>query len=270
MPTPKGKTLYLSFDIEEFDMPLEYGKAIAFDEQIQISTAGCHCILDLLKHNNARATFFSTVVFATHARPVIERILNEGHELASHGYYHSDFKNEHLLQSRVALEELSGRKITGYRMARMMPVETQAIIDAGYRYNSSLNPVYIPGRYNNYFKKRTFFYHGPLLEIPASATPFVRFPLFWLSFHNLPLWIYRRLCAITMWKDRYLNIYFHPWEFTDLTQPRFGFPGFVTKKTGAKMVEAFDTWLKWCHAKGYTFGLLQSFETETAGGKKDA
>jgi len=143
----------------------------------------------------------------------------------------------------------------------MMPVETTEIIKAGYAYNSSLNPVYIPGRYNNYFRKRTWFRSGALLEIPASATPFIRFPLFWLSFHNLPLWLYRRLCAVTMNKDRYLNIYFHPWEFTDLTQPRFGFPGFVKRKTGTEMIEAFDTWLSWCKRKGYAFGVLGSFVT---------
>lgn len=256
MPRP---LLYLSFDIEEFDMPLEYGKPISFEEQIAISKTGCHHILDLLKKHSARATFFSTVVFAQNAPDVIERILGEGHELASHGFYHSDFKNEHLLQSRLELERLSGRSIDGFRMARMMPVETEEIIRAGYRYNSSLNPVYIPGRYNNYFKSRTWFRSGALLEIPASATPFVRFPLFWLSFHNLPQWLYRSLCAITMRKDHYLNIYFHPWEFTDLTLPRFGFPAFVKRKTGTKMIEAFDGWLSWCKRKGYAFEMLQQF-----------
>ncbi|MGY0038580.1 polysaccharide deacetylase family protein [Pedobacter sp. NJ-S-72] len=112
----------LSFDIEEFDMAFEYGKSITFEDQISISTEGTRIILDLLLKNNLKATFFSTVTFAKNATHLIKRILDEGHELASHGVYHSDFKKEHLLESRLALEELSGVKVAGYRMARMMPV----------------------------------------------------------------------------------------------------------------------------------------------------
>jgi hypothetical protein len=260
MPTRSNKTVYLSFDIEEFDMPLEYAKAIPFTDQISISTEGCHTILDLLKKHRVRATFFSTVVFAANAQEVVRRIVEEGHELASHGYYHSEFKSEHLAMSKEELEKLSGKVIEGFRMARMKPVSSRTITDAGYRYNSSLNPVYLPGRYNNYFKPRTAFKNDGLLEIPASATPFIRFPLFWLSFHNLPLIIYKWLCRITLWSDRYLNVYFHPWEFTDLKQARFGLPGFVTKKTGREMISNFDQWLAWCKDSRYEFSLLREFE----------
>ena len=40
------KTILLSFDIEEFDMPFEYGKEISFDDQIAISKNGT---IELLK-----------------------------------------------------------------------------------------------------------------------------------------------------------------------------------------------------------------------------
>ncbi len=32
--------ILLGFDVEEFDMPLEYGKTLPFDEQLAISTTG--------------------------------------------------------------------------------------------------------------------------------------------------------------------------------------------------------------------------------------
>ncbi|GCC52852.1 DUF3473 domain-containing protein [Chryseotalea sanaruensis] len=260
MKPRQGKTVFLSFDIEEFDMPLEYGKSIPFSDQISISRVGCHVILDLLKKHQIHATFFSTVVFASNAPEIIDRINKEGHELASHGFYHSDFKEEHLVSSKKELEKISGQTISGFRMARMKPVSDAAIVAAGYRYDSSLNPVYLPGRYNNYFKPRTAFMHNGLLEIPASATPTLRFPLFWLSFHNLPLMIYKWFCCIVLWSDRYLNLYFHPWEFTDLNQSRFGLPGFVRKKTGRAMVYSFDQWLAWCKEKGFTFLTLGEFK----------
>ena len=87
--------IYLSFDIEEFDMPFEYQRDISFDDQISISRTGTIIILDLLKKHNIVATFFSTVVFAKEIPDLIKRIIDEGHELASHTYYHSNFEVSH-------------------------------------------------------------------------------------------------------------------------------------------------------------------------------
>jgi len=253
------KKVLFSFDIEEFDMPMEYGKDLPLDEQIRISTEGTKIVLDILRDNNISATFFSTVVFATHAPEMIRRITSEGHELASHGYFHSRFEENHLRDSKEELERLSGKKITGFRMARMMPVNDQAIQDAGYLYNSSLNPVYLPGRYNNFFKPRTKFVTGKLIQLPASATPLLRFPLFWLSFHNFPLWLYKLACHRTINSDKYLNIYFHPWEFTDLSLQQYGLPGFASRNSGDKMARRFSSLVSWMKEKGYTFGTINDF-----------
>jgi peptidoglycan/xylan/chitin deacetylase (PgdA/CDA1 family) len=253
------KTVLLSFDLEEFDMPAEYGKHIEFSDQISISSEGTEIILDLLLQNNIKATFFSTVVFATHAGNLIKRIIKDGHELASHGYYHSAFEEKHLLESKLELERLSGRTIEGFRMARMMPVDDRAIQDAGYKYNSSLNPVFLPGRYNNFFKPRTRFVTGNLIQLPASATPLMRIPLFWLSFHNFPLWLYKTACVRTLSYDGYLNTYFHPWEFTDLKNPSYGLPGFVKINSGNKMTERFLNLINWMQGKGYSFSTIKDF-----------
>ena len=253
------KTVLLSFDLEEFDMPMEYGKTIDFSDQIKVSADGTSTVLDILLHNNVKATFFSTVVFATHAGKLIKRIIDEGHELASHGYFHSVFEEKHLLESKVELERLSGRPVDGFRMARMKPVSDQAIQNAGYRYNSSLNPVYLPGRYNNFFRPRTRFVTDELIQLPASATPLIRLPLFWLSFHNLPLWLYKAACVRTINSDGYLNTYFHPWEFTDLANVDYGLPAFVSRNSGEKMVHRFKDWLAWMRSKNYAFRTIKEF-----------
>ena len=196
-------------------MPLEYGKTLPFHEQLSISTNGTLLILKLLKDTGIKATFFCTAHYALHQPDIILKIVNDGHEIASHGYYHSDFQPQHLEQSKTVLEQLSGTKITGYRMARMMPVDETEIKKAGYLYNSSLNPTWIPGRYNNFNKPRTWFFDQDVLQIPASVSTTLRFPLFWLTFHNLPLPFIKRMSAAAHQKDGYLNLYFHPWEFTN-------------------------------------------------------
>ena len=245
--------ILLSFDIEEFDMPFEYQKEISFDEQISISTKGSIIILDLLAKHNIKATFFSTVVFALNAPEIIQRIKNEGHELASHTYYHSKFENKDLLESKLKLEEISGLPIHGFRMPRMMPVSDLEIEKAGYSYNSSINPTLLPGRYNNYYNL------GKVLQLPASVSPF-RIPLFWLSFHNFPLVYYKYLAKKTYLKDGYLNIYFHPWEFIDLTnKEKFGFPNYVSKNSGQKMVTRMDNFMQWINKQNYPTGTIYSF-----------
>ena len=252
--------ILLSFDIEEFDMPFEYGKDISFDDQLNISTKGTQKILAILKKHNVKATFYCTANYAQHKPDVILQIINEGHEVASHGFYHSDFKVEHLKQSREALEKLTKQPVKGYRMARMMPVDEKEIYKAGYQYNSSINPTYLPGRYNNFGKPRKWFYQDGVLQLPSSVSPLVRFPLFWLSFHNLPMGLLKWLCKRTHNKDGYLNLYFHPWEFTDLKQPeRFGFPGYVMKNTGVDFENRLDDFIAWAQKQGFGFSRTDSF-----------
>jgi peptidoglycan/xylan/chitin deacetylase (PgdA/CDA1 family) len=248
-----------SFDIEEFDMPFEYGKSISFEDQITISITGTTIILDLLAKYQIKATFFSTAVFASNAPLIIDRIKNEGHELASHTYYHSKFEEKDLLNSKLKLEELFGAEIYGFRMPRMMPVSDQAIENAGYIYNSSINPTFLPGRYNNLNVSRTYFKLGNVLQLPASVSPF-RIPLFWLSFHNFPIWFYKYLVKRAYQKDGYLNIYFHPWEFTELSnKEKFGFPDYVSKNSGQQMINRMDGFMKWINEKGYPNGTIYSF-----------
>ena len=252
--------IYLSFDIEEFDMPKEYGYDIAFERQIAISRKGLTAILDLLKKHQMRATFFSTVVFAQQVPDLINRLIEEGHELASHTYYHSDFENEHLKRSKEALEQQFGVTVEGLRMPRMLEVSAEEVKKAGYKYNSSVNPTFLPGRYNKLHVPKRFFNENGLWQIPAAVSWF-RFPLFWLSFHNLPLWLYSFLLKRSVKSIGYAALYFHPWEFTDLHQKEFNFPAYVMHNSGEKMIARFDSLLTFIKQQGWKTGLYKEMIT---------
>lgn len=253
----------LSFDIEEFDMPLEYEGQISFDKQIEISRQGLISILDLLKKHNAKATFFSTVVFAENNQDLIKRLLQDGHELASHTWFHSKFEIEDLQNSRLKLAEMFTTDIVGLRMPRMMKVETQDVKSAGYFYNSSINPTYLPGRYDNRKVSRTFFFEKELLQIPATVATYFRIPLFWLSFHNFPLIFYKLLAKLALKHDGYLNLYFHPWEFSFIKNPEFKLPSFTTKNSGEDMISRFDNFLEWLNKKNVKFVTFKEFQSNS-------
>lgn len=47
-------------------------------------------MLDIFKENNIQTTFFVGGVWASKNQVMLEKILNDGHELGNHGYYHKD------------------------------------------------------------------------------------------------------------------------------------------------------------------------------------
>jgi peptidoglycan/xylan/chitin deacetylase (PgdA/CDA1 family) len=241
------KSILLSFDIEEFDIPQEYGQIIDKNKQFDVSLQGLKSVLLLLDSLDIKATFFVTANFAIHHQEMILKI-SQKHEIASHGFYHSSFSLEDLETSRTTLEQITNSRITGFRMPRLMDVDDTALHTAGYQYNSSMNPTYIPGRYNNFFKQRTVYYSNEIWNIPVSVTPRIRFPLFWLSFKNFPLLWMKIATQRTLQYDSYLCIYFHPWEFTDIHD--FHLPKFIKRRSGAVMIDRLGKYLIWLKKQG--------------------
>lgn len=245
----------LSYDVEEFDMPFEYGGQLSFEQQIAFSEKGLGKLLTLLDAFQAKATFYCTGRFAE-ARPnIIKALHHAGHEIASHTYHHSQFENADLLKSKQVLESIIQAPVYGLRMPRMMPVDAGEVANAGYLYNSSLHPTWIPGRYKHLDKPRNAFQEKGILQFPASVSPTLRLPLFWLSFHNFPLGLYWQICKKTIAADGYLNLYYHPWEFEDYRRAgNAKFPGYVTRNCGAPMLKRTEKLLSYAKTKGYTFG----------------
>ncbi len=229
-----NRFVLLSFDVEEFDMPLEYNFAISPEEQMRVGKNGLDAIQPLLSDKNGKTTLFTTANFAIHFPDTI-RELSHQHEIASHTFYHSAFEDAHLLSSKTKLEVITGKRVTGLRMPRMRKVSMDAVKLAGYQYDSSINPTWLPGRYNNFHLPRTHYIDEGMCRIPASVSPLLRIPLFWLSFKNMPYAVFKMLALQTLQKDGYLCLYFHPWEFTDIAA--YGLPDFAKRGYGMPLLE---------------------------------
>ena len=250
----------LSFDTEEFDVPREHGVDISLGEGMRVSVDGTRKILDCLKANGVKATFFCTGNFAKQAPDVIHRIVEEGHEVACHGVDHWRPKADDVFKSKEIIERISGVQVSGYRQPRMFPVSDSDIEKAGYRYNSSLNPAFIPGRYIHLTAPRTYFMKHSVMQIPASVTPWMRFPLFWLALHNLPERLYHALVRRVLRHDGYFVTYFHPWEFYDLKAHReYKMPYIIRKNSGDAMVGRLDRLVKMLKARGEEFVTFSDF-----------
>ena len=80
-------------------------------------------ILDVLKKYNAKATFFVGGCWADDNEKTLLRILEEGHEIGSHGYFHRDHSKLNQDQNREEMETTESlvRRLTGYDIKLFAP-----------------------------------------------------------------------------------------------------------------------------------------------------
>lgn len=252
--------ILLSFDTEEFDLPREHGVEIDMQTSMMVSRYGTERILAILKENRVPATFFITGNFAEQAPDLVKRILYEGHEIACHGVDHFNPQKTDVRESKKIIEEIAGIPTYGYRQPRMFPVSNDEIREAGYLYNSSLNPAFIPGRYMHLTTPRTYFMKDGVLQIPASVTPIIRFPLFWLSNHVLPRKLYYWMIKRTLHHDGYFNTYMHPWEFYQLAEyPEWKIQKIIKLNSGLELQRRLDLLIKDLKSTGVPFGTYEQF-----------
>jgi peptidoglycan/xylan/chitin deacetylase (PgdA/CDA1 family) len=256
-PGPRtSNTVCLTFDVEEFDVPLEYGHWIPADEQDGVAATGLRAVLRLLDELALPATLFCTALFAERHAELIRRAAT-AHEIASHGVRHLGLEPGDARRSRERLERLVGGSVVGFRAPRMARLGAAELVAAGYAYDASEHPTWLPGRYNRLGAPRRAARRDGLYSVPASVTPLLRLPLFWLSFKNVPGWSIRLASAWTLRADGYLVLYFHPWEFADLST--YALPRYVRRVHGHRLVGRLAKYLRWLSARA-TFVTVAEFE----------
>jgi peptidoglycan/xylan/chitin deacetylase (PgdA/CDA1 family) len=174
------------------DLRDETGKKVLED--------GMPLLLDIYNKYNIKSTFFVTAYIAKLYPNIVHMIVNNGHEIASHGKSHIQ-KNgfdimpfqkqkEHLDYSKKVLEDISGQEVISFRAPalRVSSLTARALIETGFKIDSSVasqrfdfflsfgskNKIRfwfsprLPYRtkVNNIFSKG----NSELLEIPLSAS----------------------------------------------------------------------------------------------------
>ncbi len=197
----------------------------------------CDLILQMFADADVKATFFTLGWVAQRHGALMRRIVDAGHELASHGWDHervfrldkASFAAD-LERSRKVLEDTSGQRITGYRAPSFSidsrtPWAYMALVEQGFEYSSSVAPI----THDHYgWREAPRFAFKPLpwsdlVEIPVTTAHFAGRRLAAGGggfFRVLPY-------AFSRWAIRQVNtvdqrpavFYFHPWEI-DPNQPR--------------------------------------------------
>jgi polysaccharide deacetylase family protein (PEP-CTERM system associated) len=142
----------MSVDLEDYfcDLPIDgWGK---YESRIMKTT---NILLELFSKYNVSATFFTLGYIAEQFPNLIEKIVSQGHEIASHSFSHFDLRKRSndeikfdLKKSILSLEKISGDKIIGFR-APFFSISKQNIavfdiIKNFFKYDSSIFPVRSP------------------------------------------------------------------------------------------------------------------------------
>ena len=163
-------------------------------------------ILTLLNKFCIKSTFFISGNLAQSFKSLLDEVLQEGHEIASHGYEHDlnygalPYKelSYQLAKSKEVLEDSLNREIIGFRTPqfRLNPDLFSALKENGYRYDSS---IIIHGRllsrYDCSQLPGDLFFSKDILEIPVSSLPRLKVPLGLLWINVLGLRAYKLLAG---------------------------------------------------------------------------
>lgn len=245
------KKLLVTYDVEEFDWRLGGGRPLPTNEQIGITATGLRKLLPYHERHNAPATFFVTGVFAE-AEPTLLRDLAEaGHEVAVHGLEHrDDYANlepsvaiDRLKRAKEMVESASGQGAVGMRTPRLRSCLAFVIRDAGFAYDASPHPTWIPHRYFGLHFPRTPWRKEGITKVPISVLPFIRMPVSWMWFQFAGPRFGLLGARMAVFGAPYLHLYFHPWEAVPLKP--YGAPPPFSRHTGEPFLEALDRVLSW-------------------------
>lgn len=195
-----------------------------------------HRLLDMFAENNVKATFFTLGWVGKRCPNVIKRIVDEGHELASHGLAHQRATTmtkkelfDDIKQSKHILEDIAGVSLLGYRAPSFSLNDSNTwaydiLKELGFVYSSSTYPIkhdlYGVPNWPRFKYKRD----NGLIEIPVPTVRknnnnigiggggYFRLYPYWLS--------KKRINEYMRSESAPYSFYFHPWEI-DAHQPRF-------------------------------------------------
>lgn len=209
---------------------------------------GLDVMLGMLNRLNIKATFFVVArdIEARSKKNIIRSIARSGHEIASHGLNHDyladlpkNLRKTEIGLSKAILENFLGEKVKGFKSPGFSahPEIAEALIDAGYLYDSSVLASFIAPFMelvsNVRYKKRSMMCapaspymtergnifkkgKGPIVEIPVTTIPALRLPAHF-SYLLVGGNAYKKLTLtfLDMAKPPFINYLFHPLDFVD-------------------------------------------------------
>jgi polysaccharide deacetylase family protein (PEP-CTERM system associated) len=194
-------------------------------------------LLDLFGAKKARVTCFFLGWVGERFPHLVKEAARRGHEIGSHGYAHrlvyemarAEF-GEDVRRARTLLEDIAGCPVRGYRSPGFSVIDRtpwffDALIEAGYHYDSSVFPAArghggLPG--GRRAPHVVAGAAGGVVEFPITVADLGPKPLCFFGGGYLrlfPYWLIRRMGRRVLREGRPVVFYVHPRDI-DPSQPR--------------------------------------------------
>lgn len=262
----------MTVDVEDYFQVSAFEKSITQSEWSKLPLRvedNTNRLLDLFAEHDVKSTFFCLGWVAEKCPTVIRRLVDEGHELASHGYDHTrlNFLDSNsflrdVSKSKRILEDVSGCRVIGYRAPSFSINEKtqwayEKLAELGFVYSSSTYPIA-----HDLYGVPTwprFKYKRPegIIEIPVPTLN-KRGKNKGIGgggyFRLLPYWLSKRRIARFLADENHpYSFYFHPWEI-DSEQPRIN---------SISMKSRFRHYVNLRHMEGKLRELMTDFQWST-------
>lgn len=194
-------------------------------------------LLEMFRVTHTKCTFFVLGSIAEKYPELVQKIMEEGHEVASHGYAHQlvyqqtpDEFREDIRKAKNILESITNTSVTGYRAPSWSIREDsfwalEILQEEGFKNDSSIFPfrnflygvshaprfVYSTEKYNS---------NSRLNEFPPSTIKVLGITVPYAGgfyFRALPLWFIKACIKINNKKGHVSIMYIHPWEIDEHT-----------------------------------------------------
>mgnify|MGYP001613299540 CR=1 FL=1 len=195
-------------------------------------TEGLVRIISILDKYKIKATFFLTCDCLEKYPKIFQKLKNEGHELALHGYKHVRFdlltrkeKEIHLQKAISCFQKYLKINPKGFRAVQhSIDNETLILLEKyGFRYDSSFTPLNLLQLFFFPLKKQSYTHffssldkykiRGNLSELPISS---FFFPFVSLLFRAFPLSLINIYFSVLKLITKNQVFYAHSWDFIDV------------------------------------------------------
>lgn len=231
-------------------------------------------LLEIFEQYQVKSTFFTLGWVAERCPELIKAIINQGHELASHGYSHQratmmnaeQFRQD-VSKSKQILEDISGQAIIGYRAPSFSINDSNTwvydiLMELGFEYSSSTYPIEhdlygVPNWPRFKYTRPESIDGKTIIEIPVPTSRkgdknigiggggYFRLYPYWLS--------KKRIDGYLKAEQQPYSFYFHPWEI-DPQQP---------KVKGAPIKSKLRHYLNLSRMEGKVVRLLEDYQWDT-------
>lgn len=229
----------LTFDIEP-----DFGKLNTYNN-IKILPN----VVRFLDHYNIKATFFVTCDVIEKFPSMIKK-LSKKHEIACHGYRHDNLTKmdintvtEELSKTKKVFDEKLNIDPIGFRTPFFSVNEKilEVLSRTGYKYDSSIVPGFLPGRYSNLnTEAKPYYILKNLIEIPISRIGIIPLGTTWLQFFGYTFFNF----LFQMHKSEQPVMYSHMNEFSSVKVELDPFRRLFYRRRGSKALSEFKKFLK--------------------------